>query len=269
MGYGFVRFLAAGLLGVCIVSGGACAQTPTGQRVDLERHLSSVAPKVEAWWRDIHANPELGNMEHRTAALVAEHLRRIGLDEVRTDIAHTGVVGVLRGGKPGPVLALRADMDALPILEATGASFASVATAVLNGKSVPVMHACGHDAHTAMLMGAAEVLVGLREQIHGTILFVFQPAEEGVAGEVAGAKLMLEEGVFANPKPDAIFALHVEPGSVGRIEARRGPFLSSATSLDITLTGRQTHAAGLGRGPTQSTSVRMSSRHSRQFRLAV
>ncbi|PZU51387.1 MAG: amidohydrolase [Sphingomonas sp.] len=208
----------------------------------MDSRVAAGAPKVIGWRRDIHRHPELGNQEVRTAKLVADHLRRLGFDEVRTGIGRTGVVGVLNGSRPGAVLALRADMDALPIREATGLPFASTATGMVDGRQVPVMHACGHDAHTAILMGAAEVLSGLRDQIAGTVLFIFQPAEEGVSGEAAGARLMLQEGVFAGPRPDAIFALHVEPGPPGQIQVRPGPLLSSATDIDILLSGRQTHA---------------------------
>lgn len=209
---------------------------------DIDSRIETVTPRVVAWRRDIHQNPELGNQEFRTAKLVATHLKRLGFDEVRTGIAHTGVVGVLKGKRPGGVLALRADMDALPIREATGLPFASKVVIDVNGMPTPVMHACGHDAHTAILMGAAEVLAGMRDRIAGTILFVFQPAEEGVAGQEAGARLMLKEGAFSPIRPDAIFGLHVEPGPVGQIDARPGPMLSSATGITIKLTGRQTHA---------------------------
>ncbi|MCG8369171.1 MAG: amidohydrolase, partial [Proteobacteria bacterium] len=226
--------LAAGLL---LASACAAAAPPVEERV------LGVRDKVIAWRRDIHANPELGNREYRTAELVARHLESVGM-EVRTGIAVTGVVGVLRGKGPGPVVALRADMDALPVLERTGLPFASRATGEYNGKEVPVMHACGHDAHTAMLMGAAEVLAGLRDRFSGTVLFVFQPAEEGAPpGETGGSARMLAEGVFDDPTPDAIFGLHVEPGVPGRIDVRPGGFLASATSMRIDLAGRQTHAA--------------------------
>ncbi len=208
----------------------------------VDSQVAAVTAQVVAWRRDIHRHPELGNRETRTAALVAAHLRALGFDEVRTGIAHTGVVGVLRGRHPGKVVALRADMDALPIREATGLAFASTTVVEVDGVATPVMHACGHDAHTAMLMGAAEVLSRMRDRIHGTILFVFQPAEEGVKGQEAGAALMLKDGAFASPRPDAIFGLHVEPGEVGRIDVRAGPFLSSSSSIYIKLAGRQTHA---------------------------
>ena len=208
---------------------------------EIDAALQAVAPEVIAWRRDIHAHPELGNREYRTARLVAAHLESLGL-EVRTGIAGTGVIGILRGAQPGKVLALRADMDALPVKEATGLPFASQVVADYEGRRVPVMHACGHDAHTAILMGAAQVLTQLRARIAGTVLFVFQPAEEGPpAGEEGGARRMLAEGALDNPRPDAIFALHVEPGVPGRIDVRSGPFLSSATTLRIRLEGRQTH----------------------------
>ncbi len=225
-----------------------CATTPaTAQRATaplpaVDAAVRSVNAKVVAWRRDIHQHPELGNHETRTAKIVADHLRSIGLDEVRTGIAHTGVIGVLKGRRPGGVVALRADMDALPIKEATGLPFASTVTVDVGGQPTPVMHACGHDAHTAMLMGAAEVLAGMRDRISGTILFVFQAAEEGgPPGQVSGARLMLQEGAFKPLKPDAIFALHVEPGPAGQIQVRPGPLLSSASDILIDLKGRQTH----------------------------
>src|SRR3954470_7486097 len=166
----------------------------------VDRLASQVQGKVIAWRRDIHEHPELSNRETRTAELVANHLRSLGL-EVRTGVAHTGVVGVLRGGKPGPVVALRADMDALPVTEEVDVPFASKVRATYNGQDVGVMHACGHDAHVAMLMGVAEVLAGMRSELPGTVKFIFQPAEEGSpAGERGGAELMIEEGALENPK---------------------------------------------------------------------
>lgn len=236
------RLTKAALVGV-LLAGAAPAAAQTGAPLpSVDAPVRAVTAKVVAWRRDIHQHPELGNQERRTAALVAEHLRRIGLDEVRTGLGHTGIVGVLRGKRPGGVVALRADMDALPVKEATGLPFASTVTVEIDGKPVPVMHACGHDAHTAMLMGAAEVLAGMRDRIAGTVLFVFQPAEEGgPPGEISGSRLMLKDGAFAPIKPDAIFALHVEPGPPGQIQARPGPLLSSATDILIDLTGQQTH----------------------------
>ena len=210
------------------------------------KELAPSRAKLIAWRRDIHQHPELGDQEIRTARLVADHLRNLGLD-VRTEVARTGVVGILKGAKPGPTVALRADMDALPVKEPAELPFASKATVTLNGKTVPLMHACGHDAHTAMLMAAAEVLKGVQGDIAGTILFIFQPAEEGssihapASGESWGAKLMLEEGLFKEFKPDAVFALHVMPGPSGQISYRSGPVAASGDSLEITVTGKQGH----------------------------
>ena len=214
----------------------------------IERHIDAIEPKVVEWRRDIHQHPELGNRETRTAKLVAEHLRSLGL-EVRTGIAHTGVVGVLRGGRPGRVVALRADMDALPVTEQTGLPFASTARAVYNGQEVGVMHACGHDAHTAILMGAASVLAELRTEVPGTVLFLFQPAEEGTPeGEEGGAKQMIAEGALDDPKPGAIFGLHVWPEAPGAILYRPGSFMAAADAFKIRVRGRQTHGAMPWRG---------------------
>lgn len=212
--------------------------------------LEAVEPKVIAWRRDIHEHPELSNREFRTAALVAEHLRSLGFDEVETGIAHTGVVGTLKGGKPGPVIALRADMDGLPVEEQTGLPFASQAKAEYNGEEVFVMHACGHDLHVAMLMGAAEVLANNRERLPGTVKFIFQPAEEGApAGEQGGADLMIAEGVLDGPDaPEAILGLHVWPAATGTLNYRAGPFMAAADGLNITLTGEQTHGSSPWRG---------------------
>lgn len=205
---------------------------------------ASVAPKVIEWRRDIHQHPELSNREVRAAKLVAKHLKKLKLDEVREGIAHTGVIGVLKGGKPGPVVALRADMDALPVTEQTGLPFASTARAVYNGQETGVMHACGHDAHTAILMGVAEVLAGRRAEIPGTVLFLFQPAEEGAPeGEEGGAKLMLKEGAFAAPKPAAVFGLHVWPAEAGVIGLRSRGAMAAADEFHLTVKGRQTHGS--------------------------
>jgi len=210
---------------------------------DVDRRVPQVVEKVVAWRRDIHAHPELSNRETRTADLVAQHLRSLGI-EVTTGVAHTGVVGVLRGGRPGPVVALRADMDALPVTEEVDVPFASKVRATYNGQEVGVMHACGHDAHTAMLMGVAEVLAGMRAELPGTVKFIFQPAEEGQpAGETGGAAEMVAEGVLENPKPDAIFGLHVFPYPTGEIRYRPGPTMASADAFHITVRGRQTHGA--------------------------
>ncbi|MGA0607023.1 amidohydrolase [Phenylobacterium sp. VNQ135] len=203
---------------------------------------SKVQPKVVAWRRDIHQHPELGNSEVRTSKLVADHLKKLGI-EVRS-VAKTGVVGVLKGGKPGPVVALRADMDALPVVEQTGVPFASKVTTTFNGQQVGVMHACGHDAHVAILMGAAEILAGMRDQIPGTVVFLFQPAEEGPpVGEEGGAPLMVKEGALDNPKVDAVFGLHVVPGDAGQLLWRPGPMMAASDRYEIKLKGKQTHGA--------------------------
>jgi len=239
--------IVRGLLAVTAVAvalvlpaGTACAQSAEAVAAAVE----GVTPRVVAWRRDLHAHPELGFAETRTAAMVADHLRSLGL-EVRTGVGKTGVVGILRGGRPGRTVALRADMDALPVLEATGLPFASTATGSYMGATVPVAHACGHDAHIAMLMGAAEVLAGLKDQIAGTVVFIFQPAEEGAPpGEpLGGAALMIQEGALADPRPDAIFGLHVVPGAPGTLWYRPRGFMAASDRIDITLNGRQTHGA--------------------------
>jgi amidohydrolase len=209
----------------------------------VEAAAKAAQPKVVAWRRDVHEHPELGNQEVRTAALVARELRALGL-EVREGVGKTGVVGVLKGGKPGKVVALRADMDALPVLEKTGLPFASKATATWEGKTVPVMHACGHDTHVAMLLGAATVLAGMRNDIAGTVVFIFQPAEEGPqAGDEGGAKLMIADGALDNPKVDAIFGVHIGPGDAHALNYRPEGFYAGADRLTITVKGKQTHGA--------------------------
>jgi amidohydrolase len=200
--------------------------------------------KVIEWRRDLHQHPELSNREFRTAKVIAEHLNELGL-EVQTGIAHTGVVGVLTGGKPGPTIALRADMDALPVIEQTDLPFKSTAKSEYRGKEVGVMHACGHDLHMAMLMGAAEKLTAMKNHIAGTIVFIFQPAEEGAPkGEEGGAELMLKEGLFTQHKPDVVFGIHVwSAGNTGHIGYREGPLMASSDRFEITVKGRQTHGS--------------------------
>src|SRR5436309_3828995 len=219
---------------------------------EVDRRAALVQGKVVAWRRDIHEHPELSNHETRTAELVAQHLRSLGL-EVRTGVAHTGVIGVLRGAKPGPVVALRADMDALPVTEEVDVPFASRVRTTYNGQEVGVMHACGHDAHTAILMGVAEVLAGMRDDLPGTVKFIFQPAEEGApAGERGGAALMIEEGALDDPKPSAIFGLHVFPYPVGAIRYRPGGIMAGADAFRTVVRGRQNPGAlpraGIGPG---------------------
>ncbi len=221
----------------------------------LAAQIDSAAQAVEAavvgWRRDFHAHPELGNREHRTAAIVAEHLHGLGFDEVRTGVAHTGVVGLLRGTLAGPgpgdgrVVALRADMDALPVAEEVDLPVATKSTADWNGERVGVMHACGHDCHTAILMGVATALAGLRASFRGSVKFIFQPAEElPPEGEDGGARMMIAEGALEKPTPHAIFGLHVISRlPVGVIGYRPGPTMASADRLTITVEGRQTHGA--------------------------
>jgi amidohydrolase len=210
----------------------------------VDKRAKDVSAKVIEWRRDFHRNPELSNRETRTAAKVAEHLRSLGM-EVKTGVAKTGVVGILKGGKPGPVVALRADMDALPVTEESDLPFKSTVKAEYLGQQVGVMHACGHDAHIAILLGVADVLAGVKDQLPGTVKFIFQPAEEGPPpGETGGAPLMVQEGVLDNPKPAAIFGLHVISGlPAGMITYRHGPLMASADWLYITVKGKQTHGA--------------------------
>ncbi|HLU13910.1 MAG TPA: amidohydrolase, partial [Arenimonas sp.] len=218
----------------------AAAQTP-----EVEPLAAAVDGKVQAWRRDIHQHPELGNREVRTAALVAEHLRAIGLEDVRTGIATTGVTAVLRGGKPGPRIALRADMDALPVTERSDLPFASKATAEFRGQTVGVMHACGHDAHTGILMGVAEALASMKDDLAGEVLFIFQPAEEGPPdGEEGGAEEMLKQGIFERFKPEAVFGLHVfSTLNAGTVGYRSGPLMAASDRFNIVIKGRQTHGS--------------------------
>ena len=210
----------------------------------VDQRVRALEAKIIAWRRDVHEHPELSNREVRTARLVAEHLKALGI-EVRTGVARTGVIGLLKGGKPGPVVALRADMDGLPVTEETDLPFRSQVKAEYLGQEVGVMHACGHDAHVAILMGVAEALAAVRKDLPGTVKFIFQPAEEGPPpGEEGGAPLMIKEGALENPKPGAIFGLHVISGiPAGTVTYRAGPLMASADWLYITVKGRQTHGA--------------------------
>ena len=223
--------------------------TPFPFDAAIQAGADQVEPRVVAWRRDFHQNPELGNREVRTARIVADHLRALGI-EVAEKVAHTGVVGVLRGGLPGPVVALRADMDALPVAEEVDVPFASRVRTEWNGQSCGVMHACGHDAHTAMLMGVAEVLAGLRSRIPGTVKFLFQPAEETPPiGEDGGARMMVEQGCLRNPDVGAVFGLHITSiHPTGRIGYRSGPLMASADDFRVFVRGSQTHAAMPWRG---------------------
>jgi len=237
-----VKYVTAILLFVTSIL--AAEQQPTGLGAEIDRRAREIESKAVSWRRDIHQNPELSNREVRTSTLVADHLRKLGM-EVRVEVAHTGVIGILRGRQPGPVVALRADMDALPIVEQTGLPFASKVKTTFAGQEVGVAHACGHDAHTAILMATAEVLAGMKDRFSGTVKFIFQPAEEGApAGEQGGAKLMVEQGALENPKPAAIFALHtmaVMP--TGTIAYKPNGAMASADILQIVVKGRATHGA--------------------------
>ena len=210
----------------------------------VENEIKAVDAKVIAWRRDFHQNPELSNRETRTSRVVAEHLKKLGL-EVETGIAKTGVVALLRTGKPGPTIALRADMDALPVTERTDVPFKSTARSLYRGEEVGVMHACGHDSHTAVLMGVAEVLVKSRANLRGNVLFVFQPAEEGAPpGEVGGASEMLKAGIFEKYKPEVAFGLHAWASmNTGDIGYRSGPLMADSNVWRIVVKGKQTHGS--------------------------
>ena len=211
----------------------------------ISQHADRLNDQVIAWRRDLHANPELGNREFRTGKLVAEHLRKLGFDDVKDSVAYTGVVGVLKGDKPGPCVALRADMDGLPVIEETDVPFKSLVRTMWNGAEAGVMHACGHDTHVAILMGVAEMLSQMRSEIHGSVKFIFQPAEEmPPIGEEGGAKLMIEQGCMQNPKVDAIFGLHITSKMhTNTIGYRVGPLMASADQFRIFIRGNQTHGA--------------------------
>jgi amidohydrolase len=213
-------------------------------RTELDAAVQALEPRLVEWRRDFHRHPELANREFRTAGKVAEHLRSIGLD-VKTKVAHTGVVAVIDGGQPGPTILLRADMDALPVTEKTDVPFRSTATGEFRGRTVGVMHACGHDAHVSILMGAAEILAKLKDRLPGRILLVFQPAEEGVPeGERGGAPLMLEEGLLDIARPEAAFALHVgSMQNTGTVTLRPGPLMAGSDFFEIVVKGRQSHGS--------------------------
>lgn len=231
-----------GILGLALLASTAAFAGEEALPAPVEQGVEDVMERVVAWRRDIHAHPELGNREFRTAGLVADHLTALGM-EVRTGVAHTGVVGILRGGE-GPVVALRADMDGLPVTEEVDVPFASKVRTTYNGEEVGVMHACGHDNHVAILMGVAEVLAGMGDELPGTVMLLFQPAEEGAPeGEEGGAELMLKEGVFDELTPDAVFGLHVWPRPVGTISTRPGGLMASSDSFSIKVHGKQTHGA--------------------------
>ena len=241
----------AALLAVAATSGGQTLQkrpagpvsNPAAMHAAIDAAAAQILPKVVAWRRDFHEHPELGNSEVRTAKIVADELRSLGF-EVKAGVAKTGVVALLRGGKPGPVVALRSDMDGLPVAEEVDLPFKSKATALWAGQQTGVMHACGHDNHLAILLGTAHVLAGLKPQLAGSVKFIFQPAEEGPPpGEEGGAALMVKEGVLGDPKVDAIFGLHVFPYETGTLAWRSRGIMAAGDTIEIVVKGRQTHGA--------------------------
>ncbi len=231
-------------LSLAFMLGAPLVDAADAQRPEVVQQAQRLQPKVLAWRRDFHQYPELGNREVRTSKRVADHLRSLGLD-VKTGIATTGVIAVLKGGKPGPRIAIRADMDALPVTERNALPFASKVTSTFRGETVGVMHACGHDAHTATLMGVAEAMVAMKAELPGEVLFVFQPAEEGPPdGENGGAEEMLKQGIFRDFKPEAVFGLHVfSTLNAGQIGYRAGPAMAASDRFNIVIKGRQTHGA--------------------------
>jgi amidohydrolase len=220
------------------------AQKNDAVKTQVSSKADALQTQIIAWRRDFHEHPELGNHEVRTSAIIAKHLQSLGI-QVQTGIATTGVVGILKGGKPGPVVALRADMDGLPVIERTPVPFASKVKTTYNGQEVGVMHACGHDSHMAILMGVAQVLSSMKSELHGTVKFIFQPAEEGVEpGQKGGAEEMVKEGVLESPKVDVIFGLHINSQTeVGKITYRPGGTMAGVNDMQIIVKGRSAHGA--------------------------
>jgi amidohydrolase len=245
-----MRIIALPLLVLLFIVGGPAPAAAQSLSADIDKLSAAVEADLLVWRRHLHQHPELSNREVETAKYVAEKLRSFGL-EPQTGVARTGVVAILKGGRPGPVVALRADMDALPVREEVDLPFASKATGEYEGNKVGVMHACGHDTHVAILLAAARVLTQMKDRLPGTVKFIFQPAEEGVpvAEQPAGAELMIKEGVMQNPKVDAVFGLHVFANvPTGHITYRSGPFMAAADSFEIVVTGKQTHGSAPWRG---------------------
>lgn len=232
------------LLSALLLATPALAAAAPAERPEVTAAAARLQAQVVQWRRDFHQHPELSNREERTSAKVAEQLRAMGL-KPKTGIAHHGVVAIIKGGRPGPRIALRADMDALPVTEQTGLPFASRATSTYRGEPVGVMHACGHDAHTATLLGVADALVKMRANLPGEVMLIFQPSEEGAPPpEEGGASLMLKEGLFADFKPDAVFGLHVFSSvQAGQIAVRSGPLMAASDRFGIKVIGRQTHGS--------------------------
>jgi amidohydrolase len=239
----FVRTCALGFALVLLIASAPRPGLAQSQKVDeaVEAH----AAEIIRLRHQLHQYPELGNREFETAKLVAAHLESLGFDVIQTGVAHTGVVGILRGGGSGPVVAVRADMDALPVTEDTPYPFKSTVRTTYLGQEVGVSHACGHDIHTAVQLGVASVLASMRDEIPGTVKFIFQPAEEGPPpGEDGGAEVMVQEGVLSDPAPAAIFGLHANPDlEVGQVGYSSGPALASSDQFRITISGKQSHGA--------------------------
>ncbi|MBX2913761.1 MAG: amidohydrolase [Cyclobacteriaceae bacterium] len=232
------------LLIICLITTSVIAQVNPKLQTKLDQQSKEIETRVVEWRRHLHQNPELSNRETQTAAYIAEHLKKIGL-KVQTGVAHTGVVALLETGKPGPVIALRADMDALPVTERNSLPFASKVKTTFNGQETGVMHACGHDSHVAILMGVAEILVKNKAELKGTIKFIFQPAEEGApVGEEGGASMMVKEGVLQNPKVEVIFGLHISSVTpLGKLTYKPGGMMAAADTYSVKILGRQAHGS--------------------------
>lgn len=237
-----MRIIASCFMIALSLALGLKAQTP--YQAIIESKAKGISPKLIEWRRHVHQHPELAYNEFKTMEYIAAHLRKIGL-EVTTNVAKTGVVAILKGGKPGPVIGLRADIDGLPVKERVDIPFKSTVTADYLGTEVPVMHACGHDTHISILMGTAEVLASMKKDIAGTIKFFFQPAEEGAPGnEIGGAALMIKEGVMDNPKVDVVFGLHIQSSlEIGNIVYKSGAMMAAADWFSIKIKGKQTHGS--------------------------
>ena len=244
----FSLFLLLAVTSTLFALTSLCPCTAMAQTNDIRAAIDAAADKIEpktiAWRRDFHEHPELGNREFRTSKIIADHLRSLGL-EVHEGVGKTGVVGILRGAYPGPVIGLRADMDALPLIERTPVPFASKVKTTYNGQEVGVMHACGHDSHIAIMMSVAEILAGMKQQLHGTVKFIFQPAEEGPPnGEEGGAALMIKEGVLDNPKVDVVFGLHIWSSvEAGKIKYRSEGAMAASDWFTIKVHGKGTHGS--------------------------
>ncbi|WP_126974279.1 amidohydrolase [Gynurincola endophyticus] len=239
-----MRKFHQGLLFALLLPAFGAAQKKTSIDQLIVSNANDILPQVIEWRRHLHQYPELSNREEKTAQYIAEKLRAMGI-EVQTGIGKHGVVGILKGKNAGPVVALRADMDGLPVLERANLPYKSVEKGEYNGETVPVMHACGHDSHMAMLLGAAKVLTTLKDQLSGTVKFIFQPAEEGAPdGEEGGAPLMIKEGVMQNPKVDAIFGIHISAQlPIGTIAYKSGPFMAASDWFKIIVNGKQSHGS--------------------------